>query len=238
MLSFIRTRWNDCCCCSVGLVLVCLSFEVHCFTFAWFIYRSLPVTGKNNNDERAKKERRLVTLAKDEPTNRVQRSLWGIYENVYGFYGPNLNQLRFNMIRLNYIKNTMYLTKERTPNTPYGRRHLCTRLFHVNTRNEENTESNPSELGCCARYSLIKIYGLSFPAKIRWNCVHSFRQRPSLLFRHLRTIPFRLSACIRHQVPFRVYAAAAAVVDGGSFWGRSKCMLIASVMKVISMRQR
>ena len=87
----------------------------------------------------------------------------------------------------------MYLTKERTPNTHHMAKDTCALDYLTSTHETKKTESNPSELGCCARYSLIKIYGLSFPAKIRWNCVHSFRQRPTLLFRHLRTIPFHLS---------------------------------------------
>lgn len=73
------------------------SFKVHCITFAWFIYRLLPVLP-------AYLAWSVIYVCmcvhkfmlKDEP---LTCNLLGIYENVFGILWVKLNQLRFNMIR-------------------------------------------------------------------------------------------------------------------------------------------
>lgn len=127
----------------------CLSFKVHCFTFARFIYRLLPVTGPS----------RLVTLNGWTVDALVHLS-WAFYENVYGFYGLNLNQLRFNMIRLNYIqthKNTS-TSLDFVDNTNAIWFKTLVPLLFVSRRREvthsekcHNIESNPGESSAVER---------------------------------------------------------------------------------------
>lgn len=85
-------------CIVLDLVLVvAFQFKVHCFTCAWFIYRLLYLLPAQHS--------LLVTLKRLNHwrVELISSLSWAFHGNVYGFYGLNLNQRRFNMIRLNYI---------------------------------------------------------------------------------------------------------------------------------------
>lgn len=120
-LSVILIYWYYCC--WSGLVLVCLSFKVHCFTFVRFIYRSLPVTDKNRT-EKKRITYRLVTLQRKKPTNWIFSVSWAFMKMFTNFMGRTW--INYDLIWLDQIiHKILYRHKERISNAIWLKTLVC-----------------------------------------------------------------------------------------------------------------